>query len=182
MARWRVAACADIRGIAAAVAAAAHEGDEAVVGAVEFLVGRRHGGRAARGVGVKEPLDRGAPAAVGAGARLGQGGGRGAVEQAANGGVGQLAGALAKLGGPGDWISACTESLSEWGRGGGGLRYRKSMRRSGAKVSPDVCRGKGAAKCGADGRKGCCDWSGCGGWQRISIVECGTSSSKDYNM
>ncbi len=95
--RWRVAACADPRGIAAAFAGAAHEGDEAVVGAVEFLVGLRHGGRAARGVGAKEPLNRGAPAAVGAGARLGQGGGRGAVEQAADGGVGQLAGALAAL-------------------------------------------------------------------------------------
>ncbi len=92
--RWCVAACAEPRGVAAAVAPAAHEGDEAVVGAVEFLVGRRYGGRAARGVGAEEPFNRGAPAAVGAGAGLGQGGRRGAVEQAANGGVGELAGAI----------------------------------------------------------------------------------------
>ena len=95
--RWRVAACADPRGSAAAFAGAAHEGDEAVVGAVEFLVGLLDGGRPAGGVGAKEPLNRGAPAAVGAGARLRQGGGRGAVEQAADGIVRQLAGALAAL-------------------------------------------------------------------------------------
>ena len=76
------------------LSAAAHEGDQAGVGAVEFLIERRDGGRAAGGVGVKELLHCGGPAAVGAGAGLGQGGGRGAVKQAANGSVGQLAGAL----------------------------------------------------------------------------------------
>ena len=47
-----------------------------VVGAVEFLVGLLDGGRAALFVGGEELLQRGGPAAVGAGAGLGQGGGR----------------------------------------------------------------------------------------------------------